>query len=154
MKRRDEKDEALGPVQLARRLGVSANYISKLASAGVAVKASRGKYLLWPTIRAVVAHLSASAAGRDSPSAKARARLLEAQAVAAENKVAVASGALIAESIVESEWSGIVVAIRNELLAVPAQFAAIAPHVDRRDVAMLDRLIREALTRLGERASK
>src|SRR5271155_2117931 len=125
MKRRDEKDEALGPVQLARRLGVSANYISKLASAGVAVKASRGKYLLWPTIRAVVAHLSASAAGRDSPSAKARARLLEAQAVAAENKVAVASGALIAESIVESEWSGIVVAIRNELLAVPAQFAAI-----------------------------
>ena len=69
-------------------------------------------------------------------------------------KKAITKGALISEALIESEWAGVVIAIRNELLAVSAQFAAAAPHADRRDVATVDRLIREAMTRLSEGASK
>ena len=141
---------------LARLVRVAERTAREYAAKGIFVRAGRG-FDLDASVGNYCAHLRRARTGKRGEGvalgSDERRRLARLQADALEIKIARERGALIAESIVESEWSGVVIAIRNELLAVSAQFAAAAPHVERRDVATVDSLIREALTRLGERAS-
>jgi phage terminase Nu1 subunit (DNA packaging protein) len=150
--------DTLGVNELAGLFGVTRRTISDLVRRGVIARRGRG-FDQDESTRRYVAHLREIKAGRGQAAGgvaqvSARARLAAAQAEAQELKNSITKGALIAEGIVESEWSGIIIAIRHELLAVSAQFAAAAPHADRKDVATVDRLVREAMTRLGEGASK
>ena len=142
----DEDRATVSGGELARRLGLSANAIAKLGSSGVAVKADRGKFLLWPSTRAIVAHLSASAAGRDSPVTQERVRLLKMRADSAELALERERKLWLPAAEVERGLSAVMGYLRRTMLAVPSRLSG----VDRRVMAEVDREIRAALNQIAD----
>ena len=76
-------------------------------------------------------------------------RLAAAQADAVELKNQVARGKLVSAADVESEWASIVISCRDAILAAPARIQSELPHLSAFDVSIVDKCLREALTRLG-----
>lgn len=141
-------DETVTRAELARRLGLSTRTIGDHAAHGRLVK-SGGGYLLWASIRALVAYQAESLAGRTGEVQEARARLELAKARMAELKLAEAEGRMLDAGEVEQTWSGICLQVRNRILAVPKRLPVILGHLTRSDFAAIDRELREALTELG-----
>jgi terminase small subunit / prophage DNA-packing protein len=112
---------------------------------------SHGKYLVFASIRNLVAELSTAAAGREGgPASQARARLITAQAATAELKQAALGGELVPIADIETTWSGEVRAIRARLLALPARIAGKVPHLTAAEVMAIDDEIRTCLTELSD----
>src|SRR5271157_5512841 len=105
-------NETLKVDELAALFGVTRRTISDLARRGVIARRGRG-FDRDDSVRRYIAHLREIKAGRGQAAGgvaavSARARLAAAQAEAQELKNAVAKGALVTESVVESEWASIV----------------------------------------------
>jgi terminase small subunit / prophage DNA-packing protein len=108
-------------------------------------------------VKNYLAHLRREKSGKrgggkvfESPGApNERSRLAAAQADAQELKNKIASGKLVEATAVEAEWSSIVIACRDAILAAPARIQASLPHLTAFDIATIDACLREALTRLG-----
>ena len=80
----------------------------------------------------------------------ARSRLTEAQAVAVETKNAVARGELISEAEVDAAWAEVALLVRTAVMDGVERAAGELPHMSRSDVAVLDRVMRGALTTLRQ----
>jgi terminase small subunit / prophage DNA-packing protein len=140
--------------ELASIFGVSAETVRKLARSGVIVRAGR----LFPvaeSVRRYAAHLRDAAAGRGKASGgeaavSARARLADLQADAQEMKNAVARGELISEAEVDSAWAEVALLVRTAVMDGVERAAGELPHMSRSDVAVLDRVMRGALTALRQ----
>jgi hypothetical protein len=126
-KPRDGEDELVGAAALARRLGLVATSVSRLAAQGVLVKRGRGQYLIWASVRAYLAHRDKEAASRASPASVARAELLKVQSVNALFRT-----------------------VRAGMLAAPGRIAAALPGLTREDALRIDDIIRASLTELAQ----
>ena len=89
-------------------------------------------------------------AGSGDSVATERRRLLAAQAEKAELFNAQRSGELISTVEVTRIWSGIVMAARTALLALPSRCKARLPHLTVADLAVIDALIRHCLVGLAD----
>jgi phage terminase Nu1 subunit (DNA packaging protein) len=79
----------------------------------------------------------------------ARARLAEAQAAQAEEELRLKRGRLVEVDEVRSEWVKLVTRSRNRLLALPSKIRQRLPNLTHAEVALIDGLVREALSELG-----
>jgi phage terminase Nu1 subunit (DNA packaging protein) len=144
MKRNDPDN--VSSAELGKWLGLSQKAVSENPAM---VRVSRGRYALKASIAAYATALRAAATGRGSPTAIERARLIKAQADAAELKNATACGEMLDAAAVEREWSAVLRTVRSGCLAIPSRVAGRLPHLTRHDVSEIDAEMRAALTELG-----
>jgi phage terminase Nu1 subunit (DNA packaging protein) len=137
---------------LAGRLGISTRRAREHAAAGVFVKAGKG-FDADASAKAYMTTLRKAATGRRGPGkasgGQARERLATAQAIAIETKNKLATRALISEAEVEATWLEIVARARAAVLATPSRIHSDLPHLSAYDVSVIDRHLRDALTRLA-----
>ena len=90
------------------------------------------------------------------PSALAAATLRErvARAESFELETARKRRALVSAAEVERRWAAIGVQLRTGLLGLPTRARQRLPHLTAKDVAELDRLVREILEELADRAGQ
>jgi phage terminase Nu1 subunit (DNA packaging protein) len=140
---------------LATLLGISERTVREYASKLIFVREGRGFFNQEASVKAYSAVLRRSATGKRGDGAafasasEERARLAAAQADSQEMKNAVARGELISANETETTWAEIVTMARNAILATPARIAADLPHLTPFDISVVDRHLRDALTRLG-----
>jgi phage terminase Nu1 subunit (DNA packaging protein) len=144
------KDTVVSQVELARLLGLSVQAIANHASAGVLVRAGRGRYDKDASVTSYCAHLRKAASGRNTQTSAERARLVSAQADAAEVKVKKLSGELVSAAEVETRWTSILRTVRSGCLALPTRIAAQIAHLTTHDIAVIDAEVRAVLTELGD----
>jgi phage terminase Nu1 subunit (DNA packaging protein) len=147
--------ETVTAAVLADLIGVSPRSTTDLAQKGVIVRAEgRTGFLLRESLRGYADHLRKLAGGRGGEAAinvasAQRARLLAAQAEAAEVKNKLALGSLLEAGPVEQAWSDIVRRSRAAVLACPARCRerlGLTSH----DADEIDRELREAMRLLSE----
>lgn len=136
--------------ELAALLGVSAKTIAHLAMSGAVVRTAKGRYDRDGSVLAYCESLRKAAAGRSSPTADEKARLVRLQADAVERKNAEAAGELVRVADVQSEWAGLARYVRAGMLAVPSRISPHLPQLGPTDLAMIDREIRDVLTGISE----
>ena len=141
---------------LAGLLDLTAVRVQQLAADGVVVKAGRGKYELWPSIKGYIAFLQSRKLNQYDAGGPGvqdlRAQLLTAQIVEQETKNAVRRGELVEAAGVLREWQALIAACRAKLLSLGDKLAARLPIPDntRKKVAALIREgIAEALKELA-----
>ncbi|HME97111.1 MAG TPA: hypothetical protein VKN16_23155 [Methylomirabilota bacterium] len=151
--------------ELAQRLGVDRTTVFKGIQLGRLTKAvvgrnARGKlYILdleaaeaeWRT-HAARLRLDAKRNGAIGPTDLAAATVRErlARAEKFELETERARRLLVPAAEVKVRWAAHVVAARTTLLGLPSRAKQRLPHLTAADVALLDRLVREALEELGE----
>ena len=146
--------DVTGPV-LEELLDVSHETIRRRANDGALVKVSRGRYDLVASLRKYFSYLEQVAGGRGGEDAQAQAaiasaRLKTAQAEREEMKLAVERGELVDAKAVERQWSQDWKTVSSSMLSVPTRIAQDMPHLARTDIAAIDRIIREALQKVGQ----
>jgi phage terminase Nu1 subunit (DNA packaging protein) len=136
---------------LAQRLGISTRRAREHATGGLFVKVGKG-FDADASAKAYMASLRRAATGRrgesKSSASEDRGRLARLQGDALEIRNKVARRELISEAEVEATWSEIVTRTRDAILAVPARIGAELG-LTAFDVSVIDKHLREALTRLG-----
>lgn len=142
-------DPEVSATELASWLGLSPHAVAESAAKGIVVRCGRGRFKLKASVRAYAAQLRASAAGRSTPAAAERARLIKEQADSAALKNSLARGELLAAVEVEREWSAVLRTVRSGCLAIPSRVAGRLPHLTRHDAAEIDAEVRAVLTELG-----
>jgi|SRR5271165_460568 len=141
--------------ELAAQVGVSDRTVRELARRGIFVQTGRGRFDQEASLLAYCAHLRREKSGKRGGGAvfadagNERTRLAAAQADAQEMKNKVAAGKLLPEAEIETVWTELVLATRNAILATPARIQSDLPHLTAYDVSIIDKALREALTRLG-----
>jgi terminase small subunit / prophage DNA-packing protein len=137
---------------LASSLGISLRRCREHAAGGVFTKIGRG-YDLEASRQAYMATLRKAATGRHgerkSSGGGERERLARVQADAIELKTQTARKELIPEAEIEATWLEIVARARAAVLAAPSRIHADLPHLSKFDVSIIDRHLRDALTRLS-----
>lgn len=93
-----------------------------------------------------------AAAHGPSPLAEHRARHAAASATIAELELAEKKGQLVRVEDVEAKWADIVTLLRTKLLGLAARARVRDPSLTKKQVAMLDVLVREALTEIADGA--
>jgi phage terminase Nu1 subunit (DNA packaging protein) len=144
------EDKLVGPAEICDWLGISMKAFSHLAETRVAVPITRGKYLLKATIARCYERAIKSAAGRDSPTGKARTKLLEVQAQRAKFASEREMGGWVREADVCSDVREAFRIARDGMMRVPKRMAADSPHLTREDITRLEDSTRAVLTELGE----
>jgi hypothetical protein len=95
---------------------------------------ARGKYLLKTTIRNAYERAVKHAAGRDSPTGKARSELLTIQAERAKFQLEAERGLWIRRSEVVSEVTAQYRFVRSSVLAAKSRIGNRLPHLSRTDL--------------------
>jgi phage terminase Nu1 subunit (DNA packaging protein) len=144
------EDKLVGPAEICDWLGISMKAFSHLAETRVAVPITRGKYLLKATVRSCYERASKSAAGRDSASSAARAKLLEVQGQRQRFALERETGGWVREADVCADVREAFRIARNGMMGVPKRMAADSPHLTREDITRLEDSTRAVLTELGE----
>lgn len=144
------KDTVVSQVELARLLGLSVQAVANHASAGVLVRAGRGRYEKDASVTSYCAHLRKSASGRNTATSAERARLVSAQADAAEHKLKVARGEFLLATDVEATWSDALRRVRAGMLTVPTRVSVRVPHLTPDIINEVYLEIRDVLTEIGE----
>ncbi|HWL51336.1 MAG TPA: hypothetical protein VNQ90_02815 [Chthoniobacteraceae bacterium] len=156
----DQKIEVTGP-ELAAVIALTPTRVQQLSREGIIRKASRGKYLLWPSISNYVAYLQERAQGKrgndgepvDAGSYEAhRARLYKERADREEMENAVRRGELHAAEAVVAHIGPMLAAFKAKVLSIPNATAAIVADLDTPDAcqAALEEHCREACEELSE----
>ena len=117
------EDKLVGPAEICDWLGISMKAFTHLAETRVAVPITRGKYLLKTTIRNAYERASKHAAGRDSASSAARAKLLEVQARRAQFAMERETGGWVREADVCSDVSEVFRIARDGMMRIPKRIA-------------------------------
>lgn len=147
--------DKVGRSELAEWLACDPRSISNYLADGHVKRAGRAQYLLKESVRGVVTHLRAGAAGLGSRDAgldlaTERARLAKEQADGHAIKNAAARQELVPAADVERAWGGVCANVRSRMLAVTSFLPSDLPHLTRHDLDVIDRAIRDALTELAE----
>jgi terminase small subunit / prophage DNA-packing protein len=141
---------------LADLIGVSPRSITDLARRGIVVRAAgRTGFLLRESLRGYSAHQRKLSDGRGGEAAitsatAMRSRLIEAQAVAQEERNRRERGEVVDAGEVQAGWTDLVRQSRAAVLAVPARCQQRLPHLTAHDLDEFDRELRDALRALGE----
>lgn len=98
-----------------------------------------------------VPHTNGHVRGSGLPAAKTLESLERARGLKLANDKL--EGSLIDRAAAELWWIGVVVQVRNALLAVPSRLKMRRPDLTREDLAAVDALIRETLEGLADRGS-
>ena len=144
----DDADPIVTRAELARRLGLSTRTIGDHAAHGRLVRQGKG-YALFASIRALVAYQSEALAGRNTEVQQARGRLELAKARLAELRLAEEEGRLVDALEMQNLVAGMIVRVRNRILAAPKRVHFRLPHLTRSDIGAFDTELREALTELA-----
>lgn len=133
---------------IARLAGISARRVRQLAEAGILKRASRGRYELAPTIRALLDE----AADQASPLQRARTRLVEAQADIAEAEAAEKVGEVVGVTYLHEQLSDLFVVIRTNLRNIPNRLCSVivGEMSEAKIKAVMLREIDECLVALSE----
>jgi phage terminase Nu1 subunit (DNA packaging protein) len=142
-------DEVVSGPVLAKRLGLTATSVSRLAVNGVLVRKSRGKYLAWASARAYISHVSKT--NRASPASVARAKLLDIQAKRAEFAMAREMAVFVRAADVCADVTEVFRIARDHMMQIPRRIAQDSPHLLRSDITRLEDSVRAGLTELGAR---
>jgi hypothetical protein len=140
------EDEIVTGQVLAARLGLTATRVSKLAGDGVMVRAARGKYRAWASAKSYCESLRKAASGRESATAQARRRLIEAQALRAEKLYQKECGHLVEAGRAEREMGETLKQLFREIVLFPWRLANAAPQVDRYVALELENGLRRLLS--------
>ena len=124
----EKKSPTVDVGTLARLFNLTAVRVQQLATDGVVIKAARGRYELWPSIRNYVKYLQerkvnqwAGEQGGDYEGH--RSRLTKARADMAEVQASLLKGSVHEASAVEAVWSDMIGNARTKLLAMPSKLA-------------------------------
>jgi phage terminase Nu1 subunit (DNA packaging protein) len=148
------EDKLVGPADICDWLGISMKAFSHLAETRTAIPIARGKYLLTATVRACYERAITSAAGRDSPTGKARSGLLTIQAKRAQFAMERETGGWVREADVCSDVTEVFRIARNGMLRIPGRIAQDMPHLTRSDITRIEDSARAVLTELGEEGER
>ena len=140
------KDESVSAAELADWLGLSTKAIATHAASKILVRATRGRYALRASIRGYAEHMRKSASGRNTVASTEKARLVSAQADAAEHKLRVMRGEYVPAADVRAEWSDIMRTVRAAMLTVASRAGARLPHLTAADISEIDMEVRDVLT--------
>lgn len=155
--------EGLGVRAYARRRGVSPNTVSIAIKAGRLVKSVTRDDLGNPKINPEMADKeweentdtlrhpenAPKGGGAGEGVAGATERLRAAQANLAELEYAKAAGELVLAKDVERAVTDAFTAAKTKLLAIPSRVKQAIPHLTVEEVALVERLVREALEDLA-----
>mgnify|MGYP001012716662 CR=1 FL=1 len=126
----DAKSPTVDVGTLARLFNLTAVRVQQLAKDGVVIKAERGRYDLWASIRGYIKFLQDRRVnqwdgnGDDAGDwQKHRARLTAAKADMAEMQAAILKGTVHEARAVESVWTDHLLACRAKLLGMPKKLA-------------------------------
>ena len=116
---------------LAKLFNLTDIRIQQLAKMGVCVKAERGRYDLWQSIRGYVKYLQERAVGKGVDSGggegddyqKHRSRLYKARADQEEVKAAILKGRSHDGEIIEKVWSDMLVNAKTRIMSIPTKAA-------------------------------
>jgi hypothetical protein len=146
--KRADDDEVVSASTLARRLGITQTSVSRLAGDGVLVRAERGRYQAWASVRGYLDHFRKASSGKSSPASIARAKLLDVQARRTQ----------FLYETERNEWVrvdaiGPVVVerfrlMRDGVLAAKDRIGGVLPHLNREDLAAIDDVLRETVHEL------
>jgi biotin operon repressor len=142
-------DEVVSGPVLAKRLGLTATSVSRLAVNGVLVRKSRGKYLAWASARAYISHVSKT--NRTSPTSIARAKLLTVQTERARFAMERETGGWVREVDVCADVREVIRIARDHIMQIPRRRAQDSPHLLRSDITRLEDSTARVLTELGAR---
>lgn len=141
------KASLLNRVALAKAMGVVASTVSRWERDGLpSIKAGRGRETRFE-LRRCKAWVAAQA--RPGGTTATRGRLLLAQALEAEQRIAIKDGTLVH---LEPVFARVVTAItrcRTKLLGLPRKAKAVLPHLTAKDVQAIDVLVRSELEELA-----
>jgi phage terminase Nu1 subunit (DNA packaging protein) len=136
--------------EFAVRTGLSRQRISSLVANGTLPKTASGKIPWTDGLRALIASLGKTAAGRgESPLSIARTRLADAQRESIEQKSAVARGEYLLKTVVTDRWDQAASTIQIRVMGAITEIAQ-ALHLTRHQTETVDRLIRDALTQAAD----
>ena len=144
------KDVEVSAQELAEMLGITAKSVAGLAVKNEAVRARRSRYWRNASTQAYCASLRTAAAGRGSPAAEARARLITVQAAAAEREELLALGKALPTDAVEARWTANWREARAVLMSIPTRLAQ-RTHLSRQDLDEFEAELRDRLEELGTR---
>ena len=144
-------DEEVTQSKFAVRTGLSRQRVSSLVANGTLPKNASGRIPWLDGLRALIASLGKTAAGRgESPLSVARTRLADAQREAIEHKSAIARGEYLLTSYVRDRWDTAAGLIRADVLAAASAIGSAIPNLSRHDVDTIDRILRDALTQAAD----
>lgn len=139
---------------LASLLEVSTETVRRTAAKGALAKESRGRFGFLDSVRAYIASLRETAAGRGADEdqallAKENALLARARREAQEMKNMQARGELLDASAVERQWADDWAKVKASMLTVGSRIGQQMPHLTRTDLLAIDRVIRAELADLA-----
>ena len=141
------KKSAVTRTALAKEFGVVPSTITRWERDGMpALKAGRGRETMFE-VKECRAWREAQAAPASASSSRARKEL--AQALEAEQRIAIKAKELVRAADVEQVIAGEYARCRTKLLGLPRKAKSVLPHLSARDVQALDVLVREALEDLA-----
>jgi phage terminase Nu1 subunit (DNA packaging protein) len=147
--KKPDDDEMVSAVTLARRLGLTQTSVSRLAGDGILVRASRGRYLAWASVRGYLDHFRKASSGQSSPASTARAKLLEVQAQRQQFAMERETGGWVREETICADVREVFRIARDGMLRIPKRMAADSPHLTREDITRLEDSTRAVLTELS-----
>jgi hypothetical protein len=147
--KKPDDDEVVSAVTLARRLGLTQTSVSRLAGDGILVRASRGRYLAWASVRGYLDHFRKASSGQSSAASTARAKLLEVQSQRQRFALERETGGWVREADVCRDVTEAFRIARNGMLMIPKRIAADSPHLSRSDITRIEDSTRAVLTELG-----
>jgi biotin operon repressor len=124
MARKKAADEIVTATELGARLGLTSTRVAKLAADGVMVKAGRGRYRAWASVKGYTEYLRRGASGRESPAAKARAALLTIEAKRAQLKLGAEMDKYIDRDEAERSMNTFVGVMRRSMMAIPGRVSS------------------------------
>ena len=152
----NENNEEITQSEFAARLDMSRQRINRHVRDGVIPTTAGGKIPWLVGLRALVEHLSETAAGRGGGAHKQSFRK------SARSCEGAAGKSWIAKSRAQDEWvlvadvrrmcDEMCVSFRNRMLAIPSWISTDLPHLTRADLGVFERYIRDALTELADDA--
>jgi phage terminase Nu1 subunit (DNA packaging protein) len=149
--------------EISDELGLTPQRVGQLVKLGILIRLGRGEFDREGSVKNYLAHLRREKSGKrgggaaftcatgDAPNE--RVRLAAAQADAQELKNQTARGKLVSAADVESEWASIAISCRDAVLSAPARIQSELPHLSAFDMTVIDKHLREALTRLGSESA-
>jgi phage terminase Nu1 subunit (DNA packaging protein) len=141
--------------QLAGLLDLSSTAVTSHARRGILVrsteKGQRGKFMLEQSVCSYCRHLREQASGRkagDAPAAD-RARLVKAQAASVEQKTAIREARLLDAEAVAAEWIGICRVLRSGVLRIPKR-AGNRAGLTQDQIGIVDAEVRAVLAEISK----
>ncbi|WP_274626563.1 hypothetical protein [Arvimicrobium flavum] len=145
----------MSTAQLAGLLGVTERRVNQLATEGITVRSSPGKYDAAASVQNYIAHVSARAEAKSAATTleTERARLAKEQADGQALKNQITRREVVPAAEVERAWVDLANQLRSGVLALPSRILQAIPHLQPDELAEIDREVRDVLRELADDTS-